>query len=202
MQMMTDCAWLPDEEEHLNRQRRGWKNKKVGETFERIINHACEWYRDQGTAEIEKTPEPMKQLGAKDRKGQFRACYQKRAQPDFKGTLDGGRSVVFEAKHTDNDRIQQSVITKDQWERLDRHYNLGAETFVLVSLGLQDFYNVPWSAWVHMQENTGHKHMKRADLEEHRILMHNGVLRFLEGTEDLLLEDIFEEDKRTEDSES
>ena len=185
MQMMIDCAWAPDEEEKLTSQRRGWKSKKTGEAFEQIIAHACLFYRDQGTAEIEKTPEPMKQLGAKDRKGQFRACYQKRAQPDFKGTLHGGTSIVFEAKHTDSDRILQSVITKDQWDRLDRHWRLGAATFVLVSIGLQDFYNVPWTVWRNMQQNTGHKHMKREDLEPHRVTYHNGVLKFLERTEDI-----------------
>ena len=133
-----------NEEAKLIRQRRGWKNKKAGEAFEQIIAHACTFYREQGTAEIEKTPEPMKQLGAKDRKGHFRACYQKRAQPDFKGTLHGGTSVVFEAKHTDGDRILQSVITEDQWRRLDKHWSLGAAVFVIVSIGMENFYNVPW----------------------------------------------------------
>ena len=190
---MSDCAWLPDEEEQkaINR-RRGWRSKKIGETFEQIIAHACEFYREQGTAEIEKTPEPMKQLGAKDRKGQFRACYQKRAQPDFKGTLLGGVSVVFEAKHTDSDRILQSVITKDQWDRLSRHQKLGAVAFVLVSIGLQDFYNVPWTEWTRMQEIYGHKHMKREDLEHHRIITKNGILRFLERPDGVVLEEIFE----------
>lgn len=183
---MTDCSWMPtDEEEKLLRQRRGWKSKKTGEAFEEIIAHACIMYRFKGVAEIEKTPEPMKQLGAKDRKGQFRACYQKRAQPDFKGTLHGGTSVVFEAKHTDSDRILQSVVTESQRVRLDLHWRLGAETFVLVSLGLQDFYNVPWTVWKNMQQITGHKHMKREDLEPYRINFHKGYLRFLERTEDI-----------------
>lgn len=187
---MSDCAWLPDEEEQrLMNQRRGWRSKKIGETFEQIIAHACEFYREQGTAEIEKTPEPMRQLGAKDRKGQFRACYQKRAQPDFKGTLDGGASVVFEAKHTDSDRILQSVITKDQWERLDNHWMLGAFTFVLVSIELRQFFNVPWEVWRDMEKYTGHKHMKLRDLEPYRIAKDTGVLRFLEYPVDLVLQD-------------
>lgn len=184
MQIMTDCSWLPEGEEQLNRQRRGWKNKKTGEAFEETIAHACERYKDKGIAEIEKTPEPIKQIGAKDRRGQFRACYQKKAQPDFKGTLRGGTSVVFEAKHTDGDRIAQSAVTEDQEKRLERHWRLGAIAFVLVSLGQQDFYRVPWATWRNMKTIYGHKHMKKEDLEQFRVEYKNGTLRFLEAPGD------------------
>ena len=169
----------------INNRRRGWMSKKEGEAFERIIENACAFYRQHGTAEIEKTPEPMRQLGAKDGRGQFRACYQKKAQPDFKGTIDGGRSVVFEAKHTDADRILQSVITSNQWRALSAHQKLGADAFVLVSIGLCEFFRIPWEDWKNMEELTGYKHMKRSDMDPYRISYHNGVLRFLERTEDV-----------------
>ena len=183
---MTDCAWNnPNEDmQALQRSRRGRINKLEGEAFERIIETACRWYREQGTAEIEKTPEPIKQLGAKNRNGQFKACYQKRAQPDFKGTIDGGMSVVFEAKHTESDRIAQSVISQEQWDRLEAHNRLGADAFVLVALRLEDFYRVPWTTWRNMKTIYGYKHMKKEDLEEFRISNKNGILRFLEAPED------------------
>ena len=60
----------------------GRQNKAAGEEWERILEVSCQHYRLTGEAEIEKTPEPMKQLGPKDRQGKFTACYTKKAQPD------------------------------------------------------------------------------------------------------------------------
>ena len=73
----------------------GAQNKAAGRYFEQIIGAACSYYRDNGIADIDKTPEPTKQLTGKNSKGQFTACYEKRAQPDFKGTLLGGKIVVL-----------------------------------------------------------------------------------------------------------
>lgn len=63
----------------------------AGSYFEAMISGSCDYYLDRGLAKIEKTPEPMKPLGPKNYKGQFLACYTKQAQPDYKGTLKGGR---------------------------------------------------------------------------------------------------------------
>ena len=89
---------------------RGKQNRAAGALFEQMIDAACRYYRQAGIAEIEKTPEAMKPLGHQNGKGQFLACYVKKAQPDFKGTLKGGCSIVFEAKITSADKIQQSVV--------------------------------------------------------------------------------------------
>ena len=132
-----------------------------------------------GEAEIEKTPEPMKQLGPKDRQGKFTACYTKKAQPDYKGTLKGGRSVVFEAKHTSGDRLEQSVVTDDQRKRLDRHMALGAECFVMVSFGFREFFKVPWAIFRAMKEHYGRKYIKPEDVQEYKVKYIGGVLRFL-----------------------
>lgn len=83
----------------------GKRNRALGLQFEKIITEACEHYRSMGLAYIEKTPEPMRVIGVLDRKrGIFKAVFEKAAQPDFKGTMAGGRAVVFEAKHTETDR--------------------------------------------------------------------------------------------------
>ena len=37
----------------------GRRSKAAGETFERCISSACEFYKKQGWAHIEKTPEPF-----------------------------------------------------------------------------------------------------------------------------------------------
>jgi recombination protein U len=105
---------------------------------------------------------------------------EKKAQPDFKGTLHGGRSVVFEAKHTDKDRIQQSCVTDEQAKRLNKHEKLGALTFVLVSFGMAEFYRIPWCDWKCMKELFGRKYVSPSDLGEYRVREADGVLRFLE----------------------
>lgn len=160
---------------------RGLQSKRAGEQFERLIEAALARYAEAGVAEIEKTPEPVKQLRAPNRQGQFLACYIKAAQPDFKGTLAGGRSVVFEAKHTDADRMTFDRVTLEQRQRLRAHSNLGAEAFVMVSFGLRDFYRIPWPVWRDMREIFGRKYITPADLEDCRVPYVAGGLMLLEG---------------------
>lgn len=62
---------------------RGKQARVAGGYFENIISASCDYYLSRGLAKIEKTPEPMKPLGTKNRKGQFLACYTKQAQPDY-----------------------------------------------------------------------------------------------------------------------
>ena len=155
----------------------------MGDHFENLIAASLRWYEDKGVACIEKTPEPMKPLRAPNRQGQFLACYVKAGQPDFKGTLTGGRSVVFEAKHTDGDRIEYNRLTDEQVEKLSTHHKLGAAAFVLVSFGLQDFYRIPWEVWRDMKAIYGRKHIKQPELEPYRVQYIAGVLKLLEGIE-------------------
>lgn len=169
--------------EDINRRQRGLQSRVAGECFEQMIEATLIWYENKGMAAIEKTPEPMKPLKRPNNKGQFLACYTKAAQPDFKGTLIGGGSVAFEAKHTDDEKIEYSRLTPKQVERLTIHHRLGAVAFILVSLGLQDFYRVPWEVWRDMKDIYGRKHMKRADLEPYRVQCIAGVIKLLDGIE-------------------
>lgn len=168
---------------NVQRSQRGRQSRIMGDHFEGIIAASLKWYEDKGVACIEKTPEPMKPLRAPNRQGRFLACYIKAGQPDFKGTLTGGRSVVFEAKHTDSDRIEYSRLTDEQVEKLSTHHKLGAAAFVLVSFGLQDFYRIPWEIWRDMKAIYGHKHIKQTELEPFRVQYIAGVLKLLEGIE-------------------
>lgn len=165
---------------NIQRSQRGRQSRIVGEHFESVIAASLRWYEDKGVACIEKTPEPMKPLRAPNRQGQFLACYVKAGQPDFKGTLTGGRSVVFEAKHTDSDRIEYGRLTDEQVEKLSTHHKLGAAAFVLVSFGLQDFYRIPWEVWRDMKAIYGRKHIKQPELEPYRVQYIAGVLKLLE----------------------
>ena len=125
----------------------------------------------------------QKGLRKPDRQGRFLACYTKAGQPDFKGTLTGGRAVVFEAKHTDSDKIDQSRLTPEQVESLTLHHKLGAAAFIMVSVGLENFYRVPWEVWRDMKQIYGRKHMKLEDLEPYRVQYIAGILKLLEGVE-------------------
>ena len=60
-------------EKHMMAQIRGKQARVAGGYFENIISASCDYYLSRGLAKIEKTPEPMKPLGAKNRKGQFLA---------------------------------------------------------------------------------------------------------------------------------
>lgn len=167
------------DERHYRAVVAGHRSRAAGEEWERLLEASCLHYRLKGEAEIEKTPEPMKQLGPKDRQGKFTACYTKKAQPDYKGTLKGGRSVVFEAKHTASDRLQQSAVTGDQEKRLDRHMALGAECFVMVSFGFLEFFKVPWATFRAMKEHYGRKYITPEDVREYEVRYIGGVLHFL-----------------------
>ncbi len=151
-----------------------------GKGFEELVETACEFYSASDYAEIEKTPEPRRVIGRTgDRHSKMICVNEKKAQPDFKGTLHGGKSVVFEAKHTDKDRILQSCVTDEQAKRLNKHEKLGALCFVLVSFGMTEFYRIPWCEWAHMKELYGRKYIMPGDVGEFRISVAEGVLRFL-----------------------
>ena len=164
-----------------DRQLAGKRAKVAGEYFENMIDSACEFYKSRGVAKIEKTPEPMRPLGAKNAKGQFLACYTKAAQPDYKGTIRGGRSYVMEAKHTDDDRIEYKRVTPEQAEALQDHHELGALAFVIVSFGLERFYRIPWTVWRDMPATFGRKYIKPEEVEQFRLPAPAGYIKFLDG---------------------
>ena len=157
----------------------GARSRAAGNIFEDIINAACEYYDEKGVAYIEKTPEPMqptRDVG----NGRFIAYFKKRAQADYKGTLAGGRSIQFEAKHTDHDRILQSVVTEDQAACLDKTEAMGGVCGVIVSFLHQEFFFVPWDVWKNMKQHFGRKYATPKDLMKWKV-SRNGqwVLDFL-----------------------
>lgn len=157
----------------------GRRSKAAGELWENMIGAACRYYSQNGIAEICKTPEPMKPLGGSNGKGQFLACFTKQAQPDYKGTLAGGRAIVFEAKHTDSDKIHRSVVNEEQERQLDRHAALGAECFVMLSFGFQRFFRIPWETFRDMKQRYGRKYITPKDVSEYEIRYTGGILQFL-----------------------
>lgn len=161
------------------------KNRAVGELFEKWIQVACDYYWSKGYACIEKTPEPLRPLQPYgDRSGgRFIACFVKQAQPDFKGALCDGTCILFDAKYTEKDRIQQHAVTEMQWKAFDKYESMGAKCFVVVSVRLESFYRVPWNVWSHMKELFGHKYMSLEELENYKVPERNCTILFLEGVE-------------------
>ena len=146
----------------------GTANKAMGNALEIVIDAALDYYARRGVAVIEKTPEPMKpvkDLGG----GKFVAHYEKKAQPDYKGVLKGGQSVIFEAKHTTADRIEQSRVTDAQGAALDQYAAMGAECFIVVGFNMREFYKIPWELFRDMKSEFGRKYATAADLEQYRI---------------------------------
>lgn len=162
------------------RQYKGAMAKATGAMFEKLIDVTCIHYRNKNMAIIEKTPEPMKPIKSLGG-GRFVAHFEKQAQPDYKGTLNTGQAIIFEAKHTDKDRIEQSRLTNEQMKGLELYSNMGAICFVLVSIGMNKFYRVPWEVWRDMKSIYGYKHMKLGDLEEYRLPVKNGLIMLLDG---------------------
>ena len=156
----------------------GYRNKYNGKYFEDIITKACYHYLSQGVALILKTPEPMKPI--KDLgQGKFVAHYEQHAQPDYKGIYMGGRTVIFEAKHTESDRLLQTAVTEAQTASFNWHEKFGADCFVLVSFGFREFFKVPWATFKAMKEIYGRKYIKPEDIQEYKISYTGGILKFL-----------------------
>lgn len=167
----------------VRNQIQGAQNKRNGALFEDMIVRACTLYQNNDIAFIEKTPEPMKVLKAvKNQPGRFIACFDKMAQPDFKGILKGGKAVEFDAKHTEKDRIQKSCVSSEQVKCLDAMMKMGATCFVVVSFGFEEFFRVPWGVWQNMKQIYGRQHLKPADIQQYKVSydMKNQAVMFLD----------------------
>lgn len=149
-------------------------NNAQGHFFEGYIKAGCAFYVERERADIDKTPEPFRVL-EKFAGGIFKGRFTAAAQPDFQGTLDGGRSIVFEAKYTTTDRMKRDVLTQDQQDALERHDRRGAISAVCAGIG-NDFFFVPWEVWRDMKELFGRKYVTAADLESFRVKFNGSVL--------------------------
>lgn len=160
-------------------------NNAQGQIIEKEIERACLYYKVEGVAEIEKTPEPFS-VTEKKEKGCFIGRFGgKKAQPDFKGTLLGGLSIVFEVKSTKENAIKESALTKNQSELLERHYKLGAIAFVCVVIG-QRYFTIPWSKWRDMKKIYGRKHIKAEEITEFEVKYSHGIM-FLDALKKIQL---------------
>lgn len=166
-------------EKDPRRQLIGKLAKKMGKQFEERLDQTFAYYDERGYATVEKTPEPMrptKSLG----NGKFIAYFEKKAQPDYKGTLKGGRALVFEAKFTSTDRMEQSRVLPGQQEYMEKHCKLGARCYVVIGFISGEVYRLPWEVWRDMQEIFGRKYVTEGDIQKYRAATAwNGTLLLL-----------------------
>ena len=181
------------EAEKEKSQQRAVKNRKSranGRTFEEEIERGCSFYSESGAALITKVPENRKVVGRTGGRTSMMICVNdKKSQPDFVGTISGGKSIVFEAKHSDKGRIDYGRVTDYQREMLRKHYEFGAECFVLVGFASDieddgkkyatafDFkgeteavFMIPWNIWENMRTLAGHQWFSLNDCRDGGIL--------------------------------
>lgn len=170
---------MSERQKDPKRQLIGAINKAKGKQFEQRLDASFVYYAQRGYAIIEKTPEPMrptKSLG----NGKFIAYFEKKAQPDYKGMLKGGRTVMYEAKFTATDRMEQSRVLQSQADYMEQQQALGARCFVVAGFSSGEVYSVPWEVWSHMKEHFGRKYVTEADLEPYRVyISRSGTLLLL-----------------------
>lgn len=149
-------------------------NNAQGHLFEGCIKAGCISYSERGIAEIDKTPEPFR-VTRKQPNGTFTGRFTALAQPDFQGTLKGGRSICFEAKYTTTERMRRNALTDNQMEVLEKHEKLGALTGVCV--GIQDkYFFVPWAIWRDMKAHYGRQYVTAQDIEMYRVIFRGPVM--------------------------
>lgn len=158
------------------------KANRNGKYFEKLIEISCLWYLKMRIADIKKTPEPMRPVAVLDRKrGHYKAIYTKAAQPDFTGTIKGGRAILFEAKHTERTNLPFDRISKEQEKDLNMKNELGALCLVLISFKAKNFYAVPWDFFCMKKINSSKKSLNEIDIAEWKIKFEDGRLKFLEN---------------------
>ena len=198
-------AFLAEEENKSNA--RAYKNRKSraeGRTFEEALERGCSFYYDKGKAFIVKVPENRKVIGRTGGRTSMMLCVNaQKAQPDFVGTLEGGRSIVFEAKHTDKGKMDYIKVTDYQREQLRKHQQFGAECYVAIGFSadfdesgakyanLFDFGNdteavffVPFNVWENMTKLVGHKWFSLNDGRQGGVLYPYRVQYSVEVDED------------------
>ena len=111
------------------------KSQIIGAKLEESVKLVCDIYRKRGVAVVDKTPEPIKQLGKMDKKGHFKACRDKKA---LKG-VHMGMAICFDTKATESDRFQLSNVTPWQVNYLNDFRKSGGDAFVLLKIKSEVF---------------------------------------------------------------
>lgn len=162
----------------INKSYRALQSLLSGRLLENAIDTACRQYAADNRAVIYKTPEGFRCI-KKSPSGRFTGQFIGRAQPDYQGTLKGGKSIVFEAKFTDKDRLKQSVLTRTQYDMLAQHMQSGAAAYVCC--GIRDkYYMIPFDVWADMKNIYGRCYVTQIDILKFKVKMTMAAVLFLD----------------------
>lgn len=163
------------DQEKYNRSLQGARNRSAGALFEGMIEKSLSIHRSRGEAVIAKTPEPVKILSGMDKNGRFRACFEKKGEPDYKGVLKGGRCVVLEAKSTTAVRLLWGTVKPHQRACLDAYMAAGAKVYILAYFGKADTYRIDWEVWRDMPKYFGRSFITEDDVQQFKLPRINGL---------------------------
>ena len=121
----------------------GAAGHRRGHAFEDALDDLHARYRTGGRAWVVKVPAPYRVLG-EPKGGFFRGVFEGGGPPDYVGVA-AGRSYVFDAKQTSEDRWRFGALADHQAEHLDAAQRQGACAFILLWLG-GVVWVVPWQA--------------------------------------------------------
>lgn len=93
----------------------------------------------------------------------------KKAEPDFKGVMLGGRAVMFEAKSTGTGRLNKDRVLPEQVKKLDSYTTLGAHCFIVATFDGLRVYRIPWTVWRSMKQRYGRNYVTEADIKEYAV---------------------------------
>ena len=111
-----------------------------GKSWEIQLSLWHDAYRRLGAAYVVSIEAPVKQVGGGS---PFLAVRAKEGPPDFMGTLDGGRAVVFDAKETLGVRWSFGLLKAHQARDLSANADRGGLSFIALSFSGRGWV-VPW----------------------------------------------------------
>lgn len=162
-QEMEDARVELERRDKISASNRATRQK--GREFEEMLLRACAVYKANGAAVIGKVPEARRVVGRTGGRSSMMICVNDhKADPDFMGAVaPDGKCMIFDAKHTDKDRIQSIALSEHQREILEGHYACGSDCYVCVSFGFQKFYMIPFSVWRNMKAIFGRQYILPED---------------------------------------
>lgn len=135
-----------------------------GKHLEMLVEKANIHYYFQDLAWIEQQEVQKKMIRGK-------LVYTKKAAPDFMGTVQGGRSVAFDCKTTEQKSFPLKNILErpHQMQQLAKQKNLGGIAFYLIEFKTENRYFVltipELEKAIESMENGGRKSIPLADLK-------------------------------------
>ncbi|RHW33855.1 Holliday junction resolvase RecU [Oceanobacillus profundus] len=152
---------------------------KRGQAFEIELNYTNQLYKNKGRALINKRPTPVKVLKSKGTRV-LSGFFEEKSTVDYDGVYQG-RSIVFEAKSTNEKRLPFSIIQDHQVRYLDHAEKQGAVSFLIVEMSaVREVYLIPnnmLQKYIKNAKEGGRKSIPMYDIEVYAFMVEskNGV---------------------------